>query len=359
MNTFAYRLFCSYAPEDEQHLFAFDRALVTLKRLGLVNVWSYKQVPPGAILRDAIKAALDAAHIFVMLVSSSFIGSDDCWNNEMTPALERRGRGEVRVVPVLVGPCLLDSTPLADLKPLPENNRPVVSWANQDEAWASVAIGINALVKDMQFEELQKAAPKTIRDKPIESVALRMRTLVDGIAALSKSQTDMVFSADELMRWGDARFVSGNIEEAIGLYRKAISSSPETAIAWHRLAFALDEGYSRLGEALRFYDVAISLDATLVEAHIDRSYVLRHLGRFAESIASAARALELDVENARAAYNLACSQARAGNQVEAIASLSKAIALNPKRYGHMAAHDPDFSSINKNQTFRQLAGLRQ
>ncbi|MFS8066178.1 MAG: toll/interleukin-1 receptor domain-containing protein [Byssovorax sp.] len=338
------KLFCSCTSEDVPSLKSFERALASLKRSGLVQFRSSQQLLPGADIRASVNEGLDSANVIVLLVSSSFIDSDSCWNDELPRAMRRHEHHEARLIPVLVGPCLWDEAPFAALKPLPADARPIALWPNEDDAWTSVAVGIKEVIKDIQFEQLRQAAPKSVREKASGADASRIMNISDELEALA-DQPGIRFSPEELLKWGDGRFVSNDIEDAIRLYRKAIAAAPEAANGWHKLAFAFDEGHRDHEEALRFYDVALALDASLVETHIDRSYVLRHLGSFAASVDAATTALKLDPSNARAAYNRACSCARAGSKAEALASLDTAIGLQPARYRSMARRDPDFQSM--------------
>lgn len=56
----------------------------------------------------------------------------------MKQALERHERGEVRLVPILLRPCLWKTSPLGNLQVLPGNGQPVTTWANREAAWLNV-----------------------------------------------------------------------------------------------------------------------------------------------------------------------------------------------------------------------------
>ena len=82
-----------------------------------------------------------------MLVSPDSLATNYVWDIEMKMALERHERGEALVAPVIVRPCLWESAPFAKYMVLPAKGKPITSWADQDEAWESVARKLKELVE--------------------------------------------------------------------------------------------------------------------------------------------------------------------------------------------------------------------
>ena len=146
----ALELFCSYSTDDEEYRRAFERALAGMRRAGLLSTWNFRKVAPGEHLDTQINIALKRASIIVLLVSSSFLDSDYCWDVEMRAAVERHDRGEAWIVPVIVRSCLWADAPFARLNALPKDAKPVSSWANTDEAWTDVARGIRSVVDSIK-----------------------------------------------------------------------------------------------------------------------------------------------------------------------------------------------------------------
>lgn len=99
-------------------------------------------IVPGAEWNEEIGAQLEKANIVVLLVSSDFLDSDYCYTVEMERALTRHKAGEVELVPVTVRSALWEESPLANLKALPRDAKPVTLWQDRDEAWTDVARGI-------------------------------------------------------------------------------------------------------------------------------------------------------------------------------------------------------------------------
>ncbi|MEE8523201.1 MAG: SUMF1/EgtB/PvdO family nonheme iron enzyme, partial [Thermoanaerobaculia bacterium] len=96
---------------------------------------------------------LEEADLILLLVSSSFIASDYCWDVEATRALERHARGEAQVVPILVRPCEWETAPFAEIQGLPKNFEPVSTWDDRDRAWLDVARGLRQAITVLRARE--------------------------------------------------------------------------------------------------------------------------------------------------------------------------------------------------------------
>lgn len=139
------RIFISYAHADEEHRDRFVRHLSALRRDGQIVPWHDKEIQPGTDRAIEIDANLARADIVVLLVTADFVDSDDCFHIELGRALKRYRDGTAQVIPILVKPVDLGETPLAQLRPLPRDGRPVTQWPDRDAAWADVAAGIRGV----------------------------------------------------------------------------------------------------------------------------------------------------------------------------------------------------------------------
>ena len=139
-------LFISYAHEDRALRRELQKHLSSLRREGLVHVWHDHEIVAGDEWQGQIDERLDTADLILLLVSSSFIGSDDCYDVETDRALERHELGEARVIPIIVQPCDWEHSKFAKLQALPKNGKAVTSWSNPDEAWRDVALHLRAAV---------------------------------------------------------------------------------------------------------------------------------------------------------------------------------------------------------------------
>ncbi len=155
MTRSAVDVFISYSHEDEEFLNELEVHLALLKREGLIRTWHDRKITPGEQWRVELDDHLEDAGLILLLVSASFIGSDYCWEVEVTKALDRHARGEVRVVPILVRSCDWETAPFADIQGLPANLEPVSLWRDRDSAWRDVVQGLRKTIA-----VLEEGAPR-------------------------------------------------------------------------------------------------------------------------------------------------------------------------------------------------------
>jgi hypothetical protein len=89
-------VFFSYSHKDEELRDRLEVALATLKRQGLIETWHDRMLRAGDEFDPGIREELERAEIILLLVSPDFIASSYCYDVEMTPALEKRGRAPTR-----------------------------------------------------------------------------------------------------------------------------------------------------------------------------------------------------------------------------------------------------------------------
>ncbi len=152
------QLFFSYSHKDEALRDELANHLSTLIRQGVISSWHDRKILPGEEWDHQINDNLNTADIILLLVSSDFIGSNYCWDVEVTTAIERHNTGKARVIPVILRKVDWSDTPFAKLQFLPKNADPVTSWTNRDEAFTNVAQGIRATAQQLKGERQQKLA---------------------------------------------------------------------------------------------------------------------------------------------------------------------------------------------------------
>ena len=150
-------VFISYAPEDHTFLRALERHLAQLQRDGLIETWHQHKIGLGGDWRGTVGARIEAARIILLLVSADFIASDDCFNVQVTRAMEKHAAGTATVIPVLLRPCDWQTAPFASL--LPDGTRPVSQWTDCAEAFTTVARAIRALVEGREVAAAPRARP--------------------------------------------------------------------------------------------------------------------------------------------------------------------------------------------------------
>lgn len=166
-------VFLSYSHLDSLLCEQLRRHLSPLVRRGLVARWSDHEIGPGEPWLDRINEHLNSAGIVLLLISADFVMSDYCYGAEMGRALERHAEGTAIVIPVKVRACETDGTPFAALEGLPEGFKAVTSWGNPDEAWASVARGVERAVA--RLHRRSTGAPPEPPSAPSRPVADRSR----------------------------------------------------------------------------------------------------------------------------------------------------------------------------------------
>jgi hypothetical protein len=99
-------VFVSYR-RCERDAAALDRVevfLATLEREGLISVWTDRGIEGGEHWREEIDAALEGAHIAVLLISQDFYTSNFIGDVELPRLLAREARASLTLLPVFVSP---------------------------------------------------------------------------------------------------------------------------------------------------------------------------------------------------------------------------------------------------------------
>lgn len=158
------RVFISYSHADDTYRDELDKQLSILKRNGIVEVWHDRRLVAGEDWDHGIKSELERADIILLLVSSDFIASDYINDVEIKRAVDRHHSGSACVIPIIVRPCIWDLAPFAKLQALPKNAKAISKWANIDEAYLDVAVGIRSAAE--KFAKQSQATPpsQTARD---------------------------------------------------------------------------------------------------------------------------------------------------------------------------------------------------
>tara|TARA_R110000751_G_scaffold272764_1_gene373003 strand:+ start:28596 stop:29540 length:945 start_codon:yes stop_codon:yes gene_type:complete len=141
------RTFISYSHHDARVLERLHVHLANLQREGWIETWYDREILAGGVLDDEISQELEAADLFLLLVSPDFIASNYCVEREMQYALERQDAGEARVVLIIVEPCDWAAMPqLRRLKAVPTDGNPISEWTNANNAYLNVVQEIRRIV---------------------------------------------------------------------------------------------------------------------------------------------------------------------------------------------------------------------
>ena len=105
-----------YAHEDERMVNQLKDHLRVLEHNGLIALWYYGNITPGAEWEQELNKRLDEAQIILLLISRSFLASNYCYTVEMQRAIERHERKEARVIPVILRPVNWNIAPVDKLQ---------------------------------------------------------------------------------------------------------------------------------------------------------------------------------------------------------------------------------------------------
>src|SRR3712207_2008649 len=114
------KVFYSYSHKDERLRDALEEHLSLLKREGAISEWHDRRIGAGSEWAGEIDEHLKAADIILLLISSSFIASDYCYDVELKLAMQRHEAKQARVVPVILRPCKWENAPFGKLNALPK-----------------------------------------------------------------------------------------------------------------------------------------------------------------------------------------------------------------------------------------------
>ncbi|WP_437547607.1 SIR2 family protein [Sorangium sp. So ce367] len=143
------RVFFSYASRDEELLARLEAHMTPLRREGLIAPWHSGKIDPGEDTERAIGEQLEAADLVLLLVSASYLASEQ-GDAQVTRAMERRAAGQAVVVPILLRPCDWETTRFAELQAVPRDKKPVTKWPDEDEALLQVVREIRAVVTKLR-----------------------------------------------------------------------------------------------------------------------------------------------------------------------------------------------------------------
>ncbi len=252
------KVFYCYARADKKFCDDLDQHLGALKRAGMIQTWSDRDIALGTDWKVQIADRIDQSDIILLLVSPDFIASDYAFGVEMRQAMEQQESKRTRIIPVLLRPTISwQTTPFGKLHSLPTDAKPVTDWKDSDAAFADIAYGIRRVVN-----ELQEA---------------------------SAAQIDWVDKGDRLLQLN-------NHKEALAAYEQAIHLAPVNDMAYVGKGNVL-RNLGRSTEALTAYEKAIRIAPNNVFAYMGRGNVLHDLGRPTESLAAYRTAARLEPNN--------------------------------------------------------------
>ena len=143
-----WRVFYSYAHEDAKLRERLATYLAPLKHQQKIVEWYDRKIEPGSNWETEISSQLESAELILFLLSADFLASEYCFGVEVEKAMARLKRGEVRVVPILLKPCVWEESRFSQLQIIPRDAKAIASRSSPDEALNDVANEIRKLVSE-------------------------------------------------------------------------------------------------------------------------------------------------------------------------------------------------------------------
>ena len=254
MDAHPVRVFYSYSHSDAEILVDLRKHLAVLRRRGLITEWFDREIEAGSEWHAEISRELESADLIVLLVSSDFLDSDFCYQEEMVRALERSDRREARVIAVLARPVDgWESTPFAKLQVVPSNAVPISRWPDQDEALADVASMLRKVVERLRAPE-NAAGPAGLPTPSVETAAV-LESAPE--AAVASQRAEIQALLDELRGFDDAfliinadptrNYYTQYSSDGDGLWCEAVSNQclqPGDALGPEQMAHLAELGWN-------------------------------------------------------------------------------------------------------------------
>ena len=190
--TAAIEVFYSYSHKDEELRDQLEEHLAQLKRDGVIKGWHDRRISGGREWAGQIDEHLNSADIILLLVSSSFIASDYCYDVEVKRAMERHEAKEARVIPIILRACDWNSAPFASVQGFPKDAKPVKLWTDQDVAFLDIAKGIRRVAEEITLEKLKEEESETEPTKPDPRLLIPHILRVDFVERKDKGGHDIV-----------------------------------------------------------------------------------------------------------------------------------------------------------------------
>lgn len=167
------KAFISYSHKDEVYLERLKVHLAQMKREGLINEWTDKEIHAGDSLDDTISNALASSEIFLALVSPDYIASNYCYDKEFETAQKMQEEGKLIIVPIIVEPCDWHKTPYGKLKAVPKDGKAVSEWTNPNNAFLNVIDELRRLTTSKSTLSVQSIPSSNTHERMVRNYKVK------------------------------------------------------------------------------------------------------------------------------------------------------------------------------------------
>jgi tetratricopeptide (TPR) repeat protein len=182
------------------------------------------------------------------------------------------------------------------------------------------------------------------KEEALKQLTPEQRKQMEEQQKAAEAERTKIQTVNQLASQADAAEKSGNLDQAISLYKQATAAAPEVPVLWARLAGAYLSAGNKLGssdraaatedykQAVEAYKKAIALKSSEAGYHNNLGQAYAKLGKTDDAIAEYTTSAQLDPPNAgQYYYNLGAVLTNVGKTDEANAAFDKAIAADPNR----------------------------
>jgi hypothetical protein len=99
------KIFISYSHQDEEWKDQVNNHLQVFELEGKWRTWDDRRIQVGSAWEKEVTDAIQSAHAAVLLITTDFLISDFIRKKEVPLILERWGKNEIIIFPVIVKPC--------------------------------------------------------------------------------------------------------------------------------------------------------------------------------------------------------------------------------------------------------------
>lgn len=149
-------IFIAYTTEDGNSLDKLLKHLKSIERFYQAHIWHEGKLKPGQDKLKVVEDEIGKAHIILLLVSSDFLASDHCFDEQLKRAIERHEQKTSRVIPIIVGECdwRWEKIPFHNLKPLPNDGIPITDeyWGKIDKPCKEIAQALRNQIEELQTQ---------------------------------------------------------------------------------------------------------------------------------------------------------------------------------------------------------------
>jgi hypothetical protein len=148
--------FVCYSHVNRKELEELKTHLKYAEQQKQLKIWNDQRIAAGAKWREEIAQALTTATVRVLLVSAEFLASDFITQVELPVLLQAAQEKKLRLLCILLSPCLVEETPLAEFQLLNTIPLSLLPKGKRQRAWANIAKAITSMLAEKEVNTQQK-----------------------------------------------------------------------------------------------------------------------------------------------------------------------------------------------------------